>query len=422
MLAAILTHVPAATADDTRNQNLPSPRQQLDEAAGFKFRSANPGNPELHNPLRYDQRQRKSLRLPTDLRRLFTAAQPADDQTEQKKELDQKQDALFELKKQEAMLLEKLGNSHPKVIETQKKIELLSEFLSKSKKELSARQKEINADLEKIAKLKELHAHSKAISKRLEDTEDKDTRNRLQAELGELKEVLQRLTQNHREPEKVRHKNRSGEIHHEISVLEKKKIGIEQKLNRTDSEEEKEELKDILHAIHREQDELQHALHEREHGREHEHHDDEPRDQLERIRAMHEAAERLERAGVHDMAREIHRQAEELEREIHHHRRERHHHDDAVHELMENIHELREEVGEIHGKLDEILEFIEEVRDEEDEEDEGDDDETIDLSFKPKRVLPIWWKATDRMLSRERAKAKKESQKVYTFGGITLNR
>ena len=74
--------------------------------------------------------------------------------------------------------------------------------------------------------------------------------------------------------------------------------------------------------------------------------------QAERLEHLHIAAEHLERAGLHEVARDVREQAEQLERDLHGH--ERGHEDELHHmlrEMREHMEALTREVESLRGEV-----------------------------------------------------------------------
>ena len=132
-------------------------------------------------------------------------------------------------------------------------------------------------------------------------------------------------------------------------------------------------------------------------------------EEMERVHALHEAAERLERSGLPDLARDLHQRAEQLEREIHQHQGGRHEPEAGLNELMENMHQLRGEVREIKEKLDHILHRLERRDD-----DHKERHSAIDVMPSEPAPLPGWW--------REQEQSSPPSEGPFVFGGIVINR
>ena len=166
-----------------------------------------------------------------------------------------------------------------------------------------------------------------------------------------------------------------------VDLLHKFIRGIEEKLHSTDDRKEQAELEKKLELAVRKLHEIEvdrehrddrsdrdrhdgdhrNEGHSDEHHRDHSDHDHgdhhEPyHAELEKVRALHEAAERLEHGGLHDMAHQLHRQAEEIEQAIH-----RDHGpapERMLMELLENMEQLRREVREVNERLDVIMKRV----------------------------------------------------------------
>ena len=137
-------------------------------------------------------------------------------------------------------------------------------------------------------------------------------------------------------------------------------------------QEQKEMVERRMHEMReREQHERETQLRERDM---HHHEMNEPEQIMQKVLALHQAGERLENGGLHDLAHQLHRQAEEMEQQFHKMQQERervqaagrrpdkngpHGTDPAVHHLAEQVDQLRHEVRELHRKLDRMMEMME---------------------------------------------------------------
>jgi hypothetical protein len=80
--------------------------------------------------------------------------------------------------------------------------------------------------------------------------------------------------------------------------------------------------------------------------------DHERRQHAERLEHLHIAAEHLDHAGLHEIARDVRGQAEALERDLHGHERD---HEDELHhmlrEMREHMEALTREVESLRGEV-----------------------------------------------------------------------
>lgn len=252
----------------------------------------------------------------------------------------------------------------------------------------------------------QIQRHADELRRRLTSVENPDERREVTEQLVRLDQELQRLhsraeprdERRERGNDRERQRQRLNELsQHQAELSERLEL-----LARQEGEDAqaaarplREQLEDILHArrdleqhlaeIHRDgqprraeheqRDDHDHGAHEhgahehrgeQRHHDEHEHHvrDEEHRrhdharaeveEAVGRVRAMHEAAERLGSAGLHEMAEELHRRAEQLEHEIHGHQ-QRDRSDRRLDEIMGNVEQLRHEVRQMHEILEEVL-------------------------------------------------------------------
>lgn len=169
-----------------------------------------------------------------------------------------------------------------------------------------------------------------------------------------------------------------------LEILHKAIRTIEEKLHATDDRKDRAELQNKLEVTlnklreveaqrghrdeHARREHAEHNHDDSEHHAEghhdvHEHGDHGGRFhvEMEKIRALHEAAERLKHGGLHDMAHQLHRQAEEIEKAI-----DRSHRPAAEHllmEIMQNMEQLRREVREVNERLDVITRRLDKGKD-----------------------------------------------------------
>ncbi|GEM_PF-1853547 len=83
--------------------------------------------------------------------------------------------------------------------------------------------------------------------------------------------------------------------------------------------------------------------------------------QKHRIEKMHLAANHLEEAGLHDMARQIHKQAKEQETHLRKHLERimhRDHRQPPFHEIHELLHQLRNEIHELKSEVRELRKIV----------------------------------------------------------------
>lgn len=202
----------------------------------------------------------------------------------------------------------------------------------------------------------------------------------------------------HRIQQLQRDERELNDLRYRVQQLQREERELNEQLEKTDNADRKrglEESRERLRLESRRVTERIHELERSQHERRkdlsgadrrsregHEPPQDRPQEAMGRVRALHEAAERVAASGLHDIAGELHRRAEELERQIH---REQHEPPaaDIAGPLMEQMHQLRGEVRELHEKLDLVLRNLRELEEDLDEledaheakEDSEDDDD-----------------------------------------------
>ena len=370
---------------------MPSVRDQLDEMAGFESlrQIVDRGNrlPELYRSSQlHNQRQIRFLQ--TAPAEFFAVALPVDVSARAKSlhEQNDRQDASSERPRDKQELLK---NVAPDQIERQPhrgRNEMLERLLTAAQ-EHAGQQDDRDRNVEWLKQRREV------LGQQLRATDDADQIRALKDQLRRLETAMKRLAHDKHHDghdgrdehdEHDRHddagserggRNADGELYRKLEQLEEKQRGVQHKLRNSDNDQEREELTDLVQKLSRWQEEIEHELNDR--NRDHSDRDDHRRHREEvdrqhdeheqRIRALHEAAERLAHGGLPDMAHELHRQAEHLEREIHRQRNGGRREEEVLHELMENVHKLQHDVRELHEKIDVMMEFIEEVRDSDDD-------------------------------------------------------
>lgn len=247
-----------------------------------------------------------------------------------------------------AELREKYGEQHPTVQRDRKILEQIEQKIRQAEATDRHRKPEHDSGPESERRAREIHN----IARRQAEVAMAIVKSKSDAERKELKEIHERLSR-------------------EIAELRR---GLQQEMEhiaehlRDEIAEHSAEVRRRQHEVHEDHDDLPGHHHD---PRQHEipHHEDHPAirdhdgpgehnphaDQMERVHALHEAAERLERSGLHDMAHELHRRADEIEQSIHRPHNHAPETDALLHELLENVGQLRREVRELNEKVDRIL-------------------------------------------------------------------
>ena len=207
-------------------------------------------------------------------------------------------------------------------------------------------------------------------------------RDRLEAHLAELREVMERHEQELEELHELEEHADDDRAHNEI-VARRRQVERELQNIRVRHEDIIHELEDReFEARRRHEDEPhdhEHDNHEH-HGPEHHGPEAHVEHMMDRVHALHEAAERVAQTGMEDIARELHHRAEELEKQLHHQHHDGGNHElhEVIHHLVESNHQLREEVRELHHRLDHVVELLEVLHHSESDEDRvyyDDDDD-----------------------------------------------
>ncbi|MEQ9409673.1 MAG: hypothetical protein RIK87_18200 [Fuerstiella sp.] len=194
-----------------------------------------------------------------------------------------------------------------------------------------------------------LHQRRREIQREVEHIEHKKRRvaeEREQADDDQQRRVLQQLIE-------LMTRNQH-EIRRHLPQL--RPSGPPEVLEHHELMEREERRREHRHPEHRTSPDVRHeAEHrEREERREREEHRG-PEQAMQRVHALHEAAEHLAHSGLPDVAHELRRRAEELERDIH----AQHAHGPEpvamLREVMANMDQLRHEVRQVNQKLEMVL-------------------------------------------------------------------